>query len=150
MRVLVLRLPDQLAWPVMQLAPSGVGDRIHGTFRALTVAGGFLPDDETSLGELLDHHVQRAVVELDAARVTVVAQGAAHLVRMHRGPGQIGKHSHRKQVAYLPPPAHTRSLLQTHHLVTPYYPGSTNQCQIFNAASPLRSRRGWAGLPAGK
>src|ERR1017187_5423936 len=134
----------------MQLVPSGVGDRIHGTFRALTVAGGFLPDDETSLGELLDHHVQRAVVELDAARAVVVEQRTARLERVPRGPSQIGKHSHRKQVAYLPPPGHTRSLLQTHHIVTPYYPGSTNQRQIFNAASPLRSRRGWAGLPAGK
>src|SRR5215831_12897296 len=100
-RVLVLRLLDQLAQPVAQLGPAHVGDGVHGPLRALPLAAGFLLGDEPRPFQLLDHHVQRAVVELDAPLVTMVAQRAAQLVGVHGSLRQVGQHREREQVAHL-------------------------------------------------
>ena len=88
-RVLMLRLLDQLAQPVMQLGPARVGDGVDGPLRALPLAAGLLRGHEPSPFQLLDHHVQRAVVELDAPLVAVVPQRAAQLVGVHRSLRQV-------------------------------------------------------------
>ncbi len=108
-RVLVLRLLDQLAQPVAQLIAAGVGERVHGAFRALARAGGFLLDDEAGLGQLPYHHVQRAVVELDAAIVAALAQQPAQLVGVLRPRRQVRQHRQRQQVVHLPSARHAAS-----------------------------------------
>src|SRR6202035_3561896 len=82
-RVLVLRPLDQLGEPVPQLAAAGVGEGVHGALGPLPGAAGLLLVDEPGPGQLPDDHVQRSVVELDAAVVAVLAQGASQLVRVH-------------------------------------------------------------------
>src|SRR6185437_15435002 len=100
-RVLVLRLLHQLAQPVVQLGPARVGDGVDGPLRALPLAAGLLRGHEPSPFQLLDHHVQGAVVELDAPLVAMVPQCAAQLVGVHRPLRQVRQHGEREQVAYL-------------------------------------------------
>jgi hypothetical protein len=76
----VPRLFDQLVQPVVQFLAAWVGQRVHGAFGALPVAAGLLLVDEAGLGQLFGDHVKRAVVELDASAVAVVAQGSAQFV----------------------------------------------------------------------
>src|SRR5216683_3934843 len=70
--VLVLRLLDELTEPVPQLVAAGVGEGVHGALGPLPGTAGLLLGDEPGLGQLADDHVQRAVVELDAAVVAVL------------------------------------------------------------------------------
>ena len=100
-RVLVLRHLDQLPQPVAQLPPAGVGQRVHRALRALARAGGLLLGDQARPWPAAHDHVERAVVEADAALVAVLAQGPAQLVRVHRPAGEIGQHRERQQVADL-------------------------------------------------
>src|SRR6185437_2703186 len=100
-RVLVLRLLDQLAQPVAQLGPARVGQRVHGAFRPLAGPAGLLFGDEAGPGQLADDHIQRPVVVLDAAVVTVLAQVPAELVRVHGLLAQVRQHREGEQVADL-------------------------------------------------
>jgi hypothetical protein len=49
-RILVLRLFDQLTQPVEQLPPARLGDGVHRPLWTLTFAAGLLLDDEAGLG----------------------------------------------------------------------------------------------------
>lgn len=99
--VFVVRLPDQVAHPVVQLLPPRVGERVDRPLRPPALAAGLVLHDEPCPGELPDHHVERGVGEPDAAVVAVVAQGPAQLVRMHRSLREVGQHRQRQQVVDL-------------------------------------------------
>src|SRR5262252_6595394 len=105
-RVLMLWFCDQFAQPVAELGPAIVGQRIDGALGALPGPGGFNLRDVPGLGQLANDHVQGSVVELDAAFVAVLAQGAAQLVGVHGLLRQVRHHREREQVADLAFPGH--------------------------------------------
>ena len=118
-------------------APAGVGERVHRALGALALAGGLLLARRSpALASWLDDHVERAVVELDAALVAVLAQRAAQLVRVHRPAREVGQHREREQVVDL---ASLRCGARAGHLVSSDYTGPNKSAvSSFAAASCAR------------
>src|SRR5579884_2918650 len=91
-RVLLHWLGDKLAQPIIETAATGVGEGVDRARGSAPGALGRLGGDEVVAHQRLDHGVEGAVVELDAAVHVAVAHHLGHLVGVHRPLEQEREH----------------------------------------------------------